>query len=78
MNLSNWKKFRLRNYDAKYIFSLCFLQYSVLYVRYIKVSLFAGEKMWFLKAFVKRNVRYTERIYKTCVRIEKREMDFGS
>ena len=50
----------------------------MLYVRYIKVSLFAGEKMWFVKAFVKRNVRYTERIYKTCVRVEKREMDFGS
>ena len=39
---------------------------------------FAGEKMWLVKAFVKRNVRYTERIYKTCVRVEKREMDFGS
>ena len=57
-----------------------FAFYSIQYFTFVilRYLWFAGEKMWFVKAFVKRNVRYTERIYKTCVGVEKREMDFGS
>ena len=59
-----------------FLFAFCSIQYFTFVI--LRYLWFAGEKMWFVKAFVKRNVRYTERIYKTCVRIEKREMDFGS
>ena len=59
-----------------FLFAFCSIQYFTFVI--LRYLWFAGEKMWFVKAFVKRNVRYTERIYKTCVGVEKREMDFGS
>ena len=59
-----------------FLFAFCSIQYFTFVI--LRYLWFVGEKMWFVKAFVKRNVRYTERIYKTCVGVEKREMDFGS
>ena len=56
MNLSDSNKFKLRNYDAKYIYFLTFC--SVQYFKFVisRYLYFAGEKIWFIKA----RVRYTE------------------
>ena len=63
MNLSDWKKFKLRNYDAKYIFffTSCSVQcFKFVISRYLW---FAWEKIWFVKA----RVRYTDGIlYQEC------------
>ena len=53
MNLSNWKKFKLRYYDTKYIyifFTFCSVQcFKFVMSRYLW---FEGEKIWFVKVRV--------------------------
>ena len=53
MNLSNLKKFNLRNYDAKDIFFFTFC--SVLCVKFVitRYLWFVGDKIWFVKARVR-------------------------
>ena len=52
MNLSNWKKFKLRNYDTKYIYFFTFC--SVQCFKFVMSTYlwFAGEKIWFVKVRV--------------------------
>ena len=60
-------------------FFLYFLNFSMLSIRYIKISLVRRREIWFAKARVcYTEVHYTEMIYQTFVRVKQREMDFGS
>ena len=63
MNLSEWKKFKQRNYDAKYIFffTFCSIQcFKFVISRYLWIT---WEKIWVVKA----RVRYTEgMLYQGC------------